>query len=142
MTLPEDGSKVRVTLQDPVFTQYSLIGRRTFLYVIKTNSRKVKKPMVAKFSYQVTSRKREQDILEVAREAGVEHLPEVHMWEDFWTMSEGVRAIFFDRRDPDRDYEDRVFRGIVYSQYFPLKDLFSKSCELIPTMVYQMLDCE
>ncbi len=142
MTLSEGGNKVHVTLQDPIFTRYSLVGRRTFLYAIKTNSRKLRKPMVAKFSYQATTRKREQDFIEVAREAGVGHLPEIHMWGDFWNMSEGVRAIFFKRCGPDHEYEDRVFRGIVYSQYFPLKDLFSKSCELIPTMVYQMLDCE
>ncbi|THG96597.1 hypothetical protein EW026_g5264 [Hermanssonia centrifuga] len=141
MTLSEGGNKVHVTLQDPIFTRYSLVGRRTFLYAIKTNSRKLRKPMVAKFSYQATTRKREQDFIEVAREAGVGHLPEIHMWGDFWNMSEGVRAIFFKRCGPDHEYEDRVFRGIVYSQYFPLKDLFSKSCELIPTMVYQMLDC-
>ncbi|THG96268.1 hypothetical protein EW026_g5543 [Hermanssonia centrifuga] len=97
--------------------------------------------MVAKFSYQVTSRKREQDIIEVARNAGVGHLPEVHMWADYWKMSEGVRAIFHARSGVDEDFEDRVFRCIVYTQYFPLRDLFSESCELIPTMVYQMLDC-
>ncbi|THG93408.1 hypothetical protein EW026_g7818 [Hermanssonia centrifuga] len=122
MTPPEGGRKVRLTLQDPIFTQYSLIGRRTFLYAIKTTSRKLKKPMLPE-------------------KLGVGHLPEVHMWGDFWKMSEGVRAIFFERCGPDHEYEDRVFRGIVYSQYFPLKDLFSKSWELIPTMVYQMLDC-
>ncbi|PSS34143.1 hypothetical protein PHLCEN_2v1811 [Hermanssonia centrifuga] len=141
ITLPKSKEEVLATLQKPVFTQYSLVGRRTFLYVIKTNSRKLKKPMVAKFSYQVTSRMREQDIIKVARDAGVGHLPEVHMWADHWKMSEGVRAIFHARSGVDKDFEDRVFRCIVYTQYFPLRDLFSKSCELIPTMVYQMLDC-
>ncbi|THG93744.1 hypothetical protein EW026_g7576 [Hermanssonia centrifuga] len=97
--------------------------------------------MVAKFSYQVTSRKREQDVIEVARDAGVGHLPEVHMWADYWKMSEGVRAIFHARSGVDPEFEDRVFRCIVYTQYFPLRNLFSKSCEHIPTMVYQMLDC-
>ncbi|THG98252.1 hypothetical protein EW026_g3909 [Hermanssonia centrifuga] len=141
ITLPKSKEEILATLQKPVFTQYSLVGRRTFLYVIKTNSRKLKKPMVAKFSYQVTSRMREQDIIKVARDAGVGHLPEVHMWADYWKMSEGVRAIFHARSGVDKDFEDRVFRCIVYTQYFPLRDLFSKSCELIPTMVYQMLDC-
>ncbi|PSR82013.1 hypothetical protein PHLCEN_2v6188 [Hermanssonia centrifuga] len=141
ITLPNSGKKILATLQKPVFTQYSLVGRRTFLYVIKTNSPKLKNPMVAKFSYQVTSRKREQDVIEVARDAGVGHLPEVHMWADYWKMSEGVRAIFHARSGVDPEFEDRVFRCIVYTQYFPLRDLFSKSCELIPTMVYQMLDC-
>ncbi|THG96259.1 hypothetical protein EW026_g5535 [Hermanssonia centrifuga] len=141
ITLPKSKEEILATLKKPVFTQYSLVGRRTFLYVIKTNSPKLKNPMVAKFSYQVTSRKREQDIIEVASNAGVGHLPEVHMWADYWKMSEGVRAIFHARSGVDEDFEDRVFRCIVYTQYFPLRDLFSKSCELIPTMVYQMLDC-
>ncbi len=140
MTLPKTKVKVRITLQDPIFTQYSLVGRRTVLYAIKTNSRKHKKPMVAKFSYQVTTRDREQDFVEVARKKKVGHLPEIFMWKDFWKMSEGVRAIFHDAKD--KGYEDRVFRGIVYAQYFPLRQLFSKSCELVPLMVDQMLDCK
>lgn len=80
MTLPNCTEKVFLTLQDPIFMPYSLVGRRTFLYKITTNSRTLKKPMVAKFSYQVTSRMREQDILEITDDAGVRHLPKVHMW--------------------------------------------------------------
>ncbi len=133
------GEKVKITLEDPIFSQYSLVGRRTFLYAIKTKSKTLKKPLIAKFSYQVTKRRPEQDFVKIAREAGVGHLPEIHMWEDLWKMSDGVRAAFHKKSD---DYEDRVLRALVYTQYFPLKELFSKSCDLIPEMVNQMLDCE
>ncbi|PSR74597.1 hypothetical protein PHLCEN_2v9774 [Hermanssonia centrifuga] len=142
MTLPNCTEKVFLTLQDPIFMPYSLVGRRTFLYKITTNSRTSKKPMVAKFSYQVTSRMREQDILEIADDAGVRHLPKVHMWEDFWKMSKSVRAIFHEHVGTDDGYEDRVFRGLVYTEYLPLKQLFSEPCDLLPTMINQMLDCE
>ncbi|THG98171.1 hypothetical protein EW026_g3983 [Hermanssonia centrifuga] len=140
MRLPITKEKVIVTLVKPIFTQYNLVGRRTFLYEIKTDSETLTKTMVAKFSYQVTTRQPEQKLLRRASKAGVEHLPEVHMWKDFWKLSEGTRAIFHEH-DKDHEYEDRVFRGLVYTQYFPLKQLFSESCELIPTMVDQMLDC-
>ncbi|PSR74565.1 hypothetical protein PHLCEN_2v9742 [Hermanssonia centrifuga] len=140
MRLPISKEKVLVTLGKPIFTQYNLVGRRTFLYEIKTDSETLTKPMVAKFSYQVTTRKAEQKLLRRAMKAGVKHLPEVHMWKDFWKLSEGARAIFHEH-DKDDQYEDRVFRGLVYTQYFPLKELFSKSCELIPRMIDQMLDC-
>ncbi|THG94234.1 hypothetical protein EW026_g7196 [Hermanssonia centrifuga] len=140
MRLPITKEKVLITLGKPIFTQYNLVGRRTFLYEIKTDSKTLTKPMVAKFSYQVTTRKAEQKLLRRAKKAGVKHLPEVHMWKDFWKLSEGARAIFHEH-DKDDQYEDRVFRGLVYTQYFPLKELFSKSCELIPRMVDQMLDC-
>ncbi len=133
------GEKVTITLGDPIFSQYSLVGRRTFLYAIKTKSKTLRKPLIAKFSYQVTTRMPEQEFVEIAREAGAGHLPEVHMWEDLWKMSDGVRAAFHEKSD---EYEDRVLRALVYTQYFPLKELFSKSCDLIPEMVDQMLDCE
>ncbi|PSR72849.1 hypothetical protein PHLCEN_2v11286 [Hermanssonia centrifuga] len=132
------GERVTITLGDPIFSQYSLVGRRTFLYAIKTKSKTLRKPLIAKFSYQVTTRMPEQDFVEIAREAGVGHLPEVHMWEDLWKMSDGVRAAFHEKSD---EYEDRVLRALVYTQYFPLKELFSKSCDLISEMVDQMLDC-
>ncbi|THG97230.1 hypothetical protein EW026_g4733 [Hermanssonia centrifuga] len=109
-----------------------------FLYAIKTKSKTLRKPLIAKFSYQVTTRMPEQEFVEIAREAGAGHLPEVHMWEDLWKMSDGVRAAFHEKSD---EYEDRVLRALVYTQYFPLKELFSKSCDLIPEMVDQMLDC-
>ncbi|THG94846.1 hypothetical protein EW026_g6698 [Hermanssonia centrifuga] len=132
------GEKVKITLEDPIFSQYSLVGRRTFLYAIKTKSKTLKKPLIAKFSYQVTTRRPEQDFVKIAREAGAGHLPEVHMWEDLWKMSDGVRAAFHEKSD---EYEDRVLRALVYTQYFPLKELFSNSGDLIPDMVNQMLDC-
>ncbi len=133
------GEKVKITLEDPIFSQYSLVGRRTFLYAIKTKSKTLKKPLIAKFSYQVTTRRPEQDFVKIAREAGAGHLPEVHMWEDLWKMSDSVRAAFHEKSD---EYEDRVLRALVYTQYFPLKELFSNSGDLIPDMVNQMLDCE
>ncbi|THH01620.1 hypothetical protein EW026_g1113 [Hermanssonia centrifuga] len=117
MTLPNCTEKVFLTLQDPIFMPYSLVGRRTFLYKITTNSRTSKKPMVAKFSYQCIC------------------------GEDFWKMSESVRAIFHEHVGTDDGYEDRVFRGLVYTEYLPLKQLFSEPCDLLPTMINQMLDC-
>ncbi len=139
MLMPETNERVTLTLQDNIFTQYSLVGRRTFLYAIKTNSKTLKKPLIAKFSYQVTAWRAEQELVEIARKAGVEHLPEVHLWGDLWDMSEGVRAAFHIKSE---DYEDRVLRGLVYSKYRPLKELFSESCNLLPDMIDQMVDCE
>ncbi|PSR97088.1 hypothetical protein PHLCEN_2v4369 [Hermanssonia centrifuga] len=138
MLMPDTNERVTLTLQDNIFTQYSLVGRRTFLYAIKTNSKTLKKPLIAKFSYQVTARRAEQELVEIARKAGVEHLPEVHLWGDLWDMSEGVRAAFHIKSE---DYEDRVLRGLVYSKYLPLKELFSESCDLLPDMIDQMVDC-
>ncbi len=54
-------------------------------------------------------------------------------------MSDGVRAALHRNSD---EYEDRVLRVLVYTQHFPLKDLFSSSCNLIPDMDNQVLDCE
>ncbi|PSR97091.1 hypothetical protein PHLCEN_2v4372 [Hermanssonia centrifuga] len=138
MTMPKTNEQITLTLQDHIFTQYSLVGRRTFLYAIKTNSKTLKKPLIAKFSYQVTTRRAEQELVEIAHKAGVEHLPEVHLWGDLWNMSDGMREAFHIKNEA---HEDRVLRGLVYSKYRPLKELFSESCDLLPDMVDQMIDC-
>ncbi|THG93932.1 hypothetical protein EW026_g7428 [Hermanssonia centrifuga] len=148
-TLPRKGrSNVRVTLTKPVFTQYSLVGRRTFVYDIRTSSVVSKEPLVVKLSYQVASRKAEQDLLALAKKAKVEHLPEVHLWGDLWKMSDGIRQIFYDRssamsanEDEIASYEERTLRALVCTKYLPLKGLFAKSWKMIPEMVFQMLDC-
>ncbi|PSR75732.1 hypothetical protein PHLCEN_2v8916 [Hermanssonia centrifuga] len=127
MVPPDTVEPVKVTLGKPVFTQYGLVGRRTFLYRIKTNTVVAQTPLVIKFSYQVVSRKREQDMVEVARKAGVEHIPKVHMWRDLWKLSEGARAIFHG--------------ALVYTRYIPLKALFKTAWHLIPHMADQILDC-
>ncbi|THG95310.1 hypothetical protein EW026_g6325 [Hermanssonia centrifuga] len=53
MTLPETQEQVKVTLGKPIFTQYGIVGRRTFLYRIKTDTVVAQTPLVVKFAYQV-----------------------------------------------------------------------------------------
>ncbi len=151
MMHPTSKRSVRVTLTKSLFTQYNLVGRRTFLYDIETNTVISKDPLVVKLSYQVVTRKAEHVVLAIAKKAKVEHLPEVHMWGDLWTMSDGIRQIFYDvssEMSEDKEgpgvatYEDRTLRALVYTRYRPLKELFSKSCDLVLVMVDQMLDCE
>ncbi|PSR72315.1 hypothetical protein PHLCEN_2v11809 [Hermanssonia centrifuga] len=139
---------VRVTLKTPIFSQYSLVGRRTFLYDIETSSIVADTPLVVKMSYQVVGRMPEHKILAIAHKAKVGHLPKAHMWKDLWKLSDGVRQIFYERSkelsetgDDIATYEDRVLRALVYTKYLPIKTLFSKSVKFIPLMVDQMLDC-
>lgn len=54
-------------------------------------------------------------------------------------MLDGVRQIFYEK--DGIKYEDRIFRGIVYSKYLPLETLFPKFPKYIPIMAYQMIDC-
>ncbi len=145
MLHPISKDQIRVTLTKPVFTQYSLVGRRTFVYNTKTNVQ----PLVVKIAYQVVTRKPEHEIVALAKEAGVEHFPEVHMWCDLWKLSDGTRRIFYDlslemskNKDEIANYEDRIIRALVYTKYQPLKTIFSKSWKLIPELINQMLDCK
>ncbi|KAJ3556845.1 hypothetical protein NM688_g1796 [Phlebia brevispora] len=137
---PTTGKRVRITLKDSLYTQYVLLGRRTFTYTMKAPSIS-KSELIAKFAYQVTTRRPEHELVTIACEAGVKHLPVIHMWADLWKMSEGTRRIFFGS-DEQEKYEDRTLRMIVYARYSSIKDLFPKRCELIPIMVEQMIDCE
>ncbi|THG95757.1 hypothetical protein EW026_g5953 [Hermanssonia centrifuga] len=122
MKHPETSEDVHVTLADPIFAQYAIAGRRTFLYGIRA------------------SPPAEQELVKKAHLARVEHLPEIHLWADLWQMSDGVRKLFYED-DKELLFQDRTLRAIVYTRYSPLSELFSKSCEFIPLMVDQMLDC-
>ncbi|PSR82193.1 hypothetical protein PHLCEN_2v6116 [Hermanssonia centrifuga] len=139
MIIPKTQEQVKVTLGKPIFTQYGIVGRRTFLYRIKTDTVVVQTPLVIKFSYQVITLQREQELVEVALKAGVKHIPKVHMWSDLWKLSEGARAIFHD--DNKNAYEDKMLRALVYTRYIPLKALFKTAWHLIPYMADQILDC-
>ncbi|KAF7794419.1 hypothetical protein EIP86_005553 [Pleurotus ostreatoroseus] len=130
---------VQITLQDPVFAHYVLAGRRTFVYTIKTNPTISDKGLIVKFSYQVSTRRQEHELIEIAHKAGIGHLPRVHAWGNHWKMSDSVRQIFYEKAGAE--YEDRTLRSIVYSKYLPLETLFSHSPQHIPTMAYQLIDC-
>ncbi|KAJ3549206.1 hypothetical protein NM688_g5202 [Phlebia brevispora] len=131
---------IHLTLQDSVFTQYILAGRRTFVYTVRTRPQLSKGNLIAKLSYQVTTRWEEHQLIDKAAAAGVSHLPTAHAWGDLWKMSDGVRGIFYTKEKTE--FEDRTLRVIIYDKYLPLETLFSSSPESIPLMAYQMIDCE
>ncbi len=139
---PESGKRFKITLKDSLYTQYILAGRRTFAYTMDTSPKLSKQGLMAKFSYQVNSRRPEHEFIDIAREAGVEHLPDFHMWADLWKMSDGARRVFFADDEHESAYEDRTLRIIVNTEYGSIKTLFSERCELIPVMLNQMVNCE
>ena len=133
-----------ITLGEHVFSQCSLVGRRTFLYAVN-----VKKgpsceahEAVVKFAYQTVVRAREQDLVGKARAAGVKHLPKIEMSADLCNLSDFIRKDFVDANSIGLAYEHRTLRAIVYHRYRPLKEVFPEHCLLIPVMVDQMIDCE
>lgn len=142
MEHPTTKRTVRVTLKGPIFAQYGLVGRRTFLYSIETDPKQSDQELTMKLSYQASNRPMEHELLKVAKEAKVQHLPEAHMWADMWNLSDGVRAIFYDESGGEAEYQDRTLRAIVYTRYNPIQPLFTDRCDLIPVMVDQMIDCE
>ncbi|KAJ3529931.1 hypothetical protein NM688_g7784 [Phlebia brevispora] len=142
ITHPVTKEAVGITLGNSLFTQYGITGRRTFLYTIETDRKISDKKMIIKLSYQARTRLPEYSLVEIARKANVRHIPDIHMWADLRKMSDGIRHIFLqDNEDKNEDYEDRVVRAIVYTRYSSIRPLFAESCELIPVMVHQMIDC-
>lgn len=132
---------VRLKLQKFIFAQYVLQGRRTFLYDAQATPVVSKNGLIVKFSYQASTRTPEQDLVAIARKAGVKHLPWIHMWGDLWKLSDSTRQVFLEKSGGTAEYEDRTLRAIVYARYSPVKTLFVERCDLIPVMVDQMLDC-
>lgn len=137
---PVSEEQVQLTLKDPIYTQYGLSGRRMFAYTATTSPQLSQGGLMARFTYQVNSARPDHAWISIAREAGVGHPPDVHMWRDLWKMSDGARRVFSEHQEAS--YEDRTLRMIVYSEYGSIKTLFSQRCELMPVMVDQMVNCE
>ena len=141
---PDDG--VEMTLRDPLFSAHALVGRRTFVYTAESNTvvSSFPRKVVVKFSYQPSgeSGHREQDLVRVARDNHVGHLPKLHASADLWTLSDGVRDAFYTLSGGAAEYEDRTLRAIVYDRYASVRGLFGRRPELIPVMVDQMIDCK
>lgn len=135
--------KVKVTLKEHVFSAYGLTGRRTSVYNLKDAPEIAEgKLLIIKLAYQVSEREKEQEFVKLARDMGVGHLPEVHMAQDLYRMSDGTRGVL-NKLVPklSRRFEDRTLRCIVYSRYLPLEPFFAIYPEAIPVMVDQMLEC-
>ncbi|KAJ3557960.1 hypothetical protein NM688_g1194 [Phlebia brevispora] len=62
---------VHATLQESVFSQYILAGRRTFVYTVKTEPPLSESEHIIKIYYQVHCRKKEHELLNLARDAGI-----------------------------------------------------------------------
>ena len=154
---PDRATQYHITLQDSVNTAYCLTGRRSFVYTALIDPVPpgyAVPDVIVKFSYQVSTRRPENEIVNRARSRGVDHIPDIHAWEDLWLLKDSTREIAR-RANADLDklkiehpkieegqYEDRVLRAIVYTQYHPIRDLFKTYGELIPIMIDQMLDCK
>lgn len=119
--------EVKVTLGEEVFTQYSLVGRRTTVYAIEKTPKITPDPLVLKMSMQTTRRIPEYELLNDARAKGVGHLPEAHMWTDQkteWRLSHGIWGKLFPNNKDD-EYEDRCQRLIVFTRYEEVEDILS-----------------
>ena len=155
----EDGSpqQVKVTLQNEVFTPYTLVGRRTIVYDITTEPKISEKPLVLKMSMQASSRIPENEFLEDAKEKGVDHLPEVHMWstkKSEWRLSQGVWGKLFPLQDATKEpedanqepedasktYEDRCQRLIVFTKYKPVEPILCAAN--LHNIMMQLIDCK
>ena len=149
----------KLTLEDPLSVSYCLTGRRSFIYTANIDPVPAdypKKLVIVKFSYQVKTRKPEDEIVKLSHACGVEHTADIHACQDLWIVEDGTREVDNRLRAtmekygldcPSEDgnkkrYEDRVFRSIAYTAYGSIRDLFAKKWELIPIMVDQMIDCE
>lgn len=150
----------KLTLLKPLNVSYCLTGRRSFVYTADIDPIPAgypQKTVIVKFSYQVTSRAAEGELVNEAHVCAVGNIPEIHACQNLWDMEDKARAVHEKIRTlmeqygvklPEdlapgaRIYEDRVLRSVAYTEYGSLQDLFKDKWQLIPIMVDQMLDCE
>ncbi|KAL4242559.1 hypothetical protein ABKN59_011921 [Abortiporus biennis] len=136
---------VTVTLGAPIFSQNSLVGRRTLVYNITTKPRISNGDLVLKMSWQICRRLSEVHILNQATDHGVEHLPELHMWmesDNEYNLSQGVRGKLFPgnmRDNGGKVYEDRCLRFMVFTKYEAITLIISPSN--LDYIFLQLIDC-
>ncbi|EKM49064.1 uncharacterized protein PHACADRAFT_107624, partial [Phanerochaete carnosa HHB-10118-sp] len=127
----------------PIFAKYALVGRHTTVYNATAENLLTcapGTPLVVKFSQQVHTCLKEQDLLNAARAARVRNLPSLRLARDLWSLSEGFCGLFCEEEPVN--YERRVLRAPVFTKYEPLEVLFSRSSRYLGEMVYQMLNCD
>lgn len=150
----EGRKRIKIALRLPLNIQYTLTGRRSFVYTARIASKSKLTGsedgnLIVKFSYQVSTRTAEDELVAAAHECGVDHLPKIHGWQDLWELKAGASHKRPDT-DPGSDDskfaelggESRILRAIVYTQYYSIRHLFTAHVELIPIMVDQMIDCK
>ena len=138
---------VEVTLTEHISSQYALCGRHTVVYRAEAKSLKTDRNLIIKLSFQPNRRMPEQDLVQRGLDRHVDHLPEIHLAGTLWTLVDirtRAEAFFQPPRlpSPAPVREDRELRAVVYTEYYPLKPLFTKYPTLIPEMAKQILSCE
>jgi hypothetical protein len=112
-----DGSEARVALGECVNARRGLFGRMTALYRCNIDGDPF--PRIFKLSSQLVTRNPEHVMIRLAQDAGVSNISEVHAWWQSKPLSQGIRGQLL----PEGNYEDRIYRGIVMTECFPLHEL-------------------
>ncbi|KAI0324057.1 hypothetical protein GY45DRAFT_469330 [Cubamyces sp. BRFM 1775] len=144
-----DGMQHRVTFEECVYSQYALVGRRTVVYAARADppfaGQGPAERIVAKLSYQVTSRRAEDELIAAAQEKGVPHIPTVYGRHDLFdieTLQDGVRARVVKHCGAFYNYENRVARIIVVKMYTPLRQRLHKHPGDLIRMVDEISECK
>ncbi|KAI0085302.1 hypothetical protein BDY19DRAFT_450284 [Irpex rosettiformis] len=126
-----------ITLGRHIYTQYTIVGRRTSVYEGTTLTPKRRRRRVAvKIALQNITRASEINIISLARHKGVDHLPEILNRADLWRLSDSDI-----RKALEVAYDDRILRVIVTPCYVPLCVQLAKNPDSLTTMVKQITDC-
>lgn len=141
LSVPEDKTSSIVTLDEHVYSQYTLFGRRTIVYKASSTSIDTGgRALAVKLSQQFTGRVSEVELINHARDCNAaDHLPEILKAKDLCKLSEGMRQYFM--LEEDQTWDDRILRCIVTPLYLPLEERLCQSPESLMIMARQMVDC-
>ncbi|EKM50308.1 uncharacterized protein PHACADRAFT_201147 [Phanerochaete carnosa HHB-10118-sp] len=117
-TLSMEKPPIRVILGSPIFAKYALVGRHTTVYNATAENLPTcapGTPLVVKFSQQVHTRLKEQDLLNATRAARVKNLSSLRLARDLWSLSEGFRGLFCEEEPVN--YERRVLRAPIFTNF-------------------------
>lgn len=150
---PKSGS-VEVQLIRCIYHQYTLFGRRSFIYTahIATNNEESDKDaepkmFTVKFSYEVDGRDTEHSLINIAHANGVPHMPQIFYVARY---PQAAALQYPDNAPEQQEIEtvtdgraayDRVLHAMVLPKYNTVYPLMAQFIYLLPRLVDQVLDC-
>ncbi|KAH9896006.1 hypothetical protein C8Q73DRAFT_780874 [Cubamyces lactineus] len=143
-----DRMQHRITFAECMHLSYALVGRRTLVYDAQANppfkSQKPGECIVAKFSYQVTTRVAEHELIARAHEKNVPYIPTVYGHCDLFdieSLQDSIRARIVKHCGAFYNYENRVARIIVIKMYTPLLQRLREEPLDLVRMVDHISEC-
>lgn len=130
--------EAKIEYRDRVHTEYSSVGRGTTVFGVK-RLRNCEIDLILKASWQVTTRRHEDEAILIARRVDPEHAPEIYGRLIIPDPSPSMAVVAACKYHPTKSVEVRELRVLLMRKYRPVTEL--NDTDFMRVMI-QMIYCE